>query len=118
MLSVDAAADKTYDLFFYKPNAKGVGSLSQYPAMSNQLLKIEKKEKNPAKAASAKAAAIQAMLDKFKKEEGGKVYQLVRDEEVAKYEAANKEANEQRRKDFLEGKKTNRVFHVNKDDCR
>jgi len=118
VLSVDAAADKTYDLLFYKPNAKGAGSIYQYPEVVAQFKKIEKKEKDPTKAAAAKAAFVNKKLEGFQKGEGDRVYELIRNNSVTEYEARCRADMEERKRDFLQGSKTNRVVRVSKTDCR
>lgn len=118
VLSVDAAADKTYDLIFYKPTAKGVGSIYQYPEVVAQFKKIDKKEKDPTKAAAAKAAFVNKKLEGFQKGEGARAYELIRNEAVAEYEAKCRADIEARKRDFLQGSKTDRVVRVDRNDCR
>lgn len=118
VLSVDAAADKTYDLIFYKPTAKGVGSIFQYPEVVAQFKKIENKEKDPAKAAAAKAAFVSKKLEGFQKGEGERVYELIRSDAVVEYETKCRADLEERKRDFLQGPKSNRVVRVDRNDCR
>jgi len=90
--AMDLAPDKTYDLLLYL-NWKGTILI-------------------PLSQASARMRSVEDL------ERDEKVYALERNEVALKYEAAQKGKLDQIKKDFLGGRKSGRVVHVNINDCR
>jgi len=62
VVTVDAAADKIYDLVLYKPNAQGFLPFSQIPPVLKALEKIERREKNQELIPALKTAALKKVL--------------------------------------------------------
>jgi hypothetical protein len=94
VVTADLAPDKTYDLLIYDDFSKGIlfVPLSQAPAKLRD-------------------------LDKREGKRAEEVYTLERDDVALNFEASQKAHIEKIKADFLGGKKSNRVVHVNKDDC-
>jgi len=92
--SLNLAPDKTYDLVLAAVAFKGVFfvPLSQAPKKLKDLQKLEKAAPG--------------------------VYVMERDAEALAYEAMQKEKIEEIKRDFLGGRKSDRVVKVRKDDCR
>jgi hypothetical protein len=96
IVTADLAPNKTYDLVFDVSVWRGGPFLVPLSQAPHDLQNVEKLEKKL----------------------GKKVYTLERDEVALAFETSQKAHIEQIKADFLGGKKSGRVIHVNKDDCR
>jgi hypothetical protein len=96
VLTADLAPNKTYDLVFDVSVWKGGPYFVPLSQASHGLQNLRKLEKRVPKG----------------------VYVLERDDVALAFEASQKDHIDQIRADFLGGKKSDRVIHVNKDDCR
>jgi hypothetical protein len=97
VVTADLAPDKTYDLVFYIGGA-WQGGLFFVPL--------------------SKASNKWNKLEKLEKEERNKIFALERDDAALKFEASQQKHINEIKADFLGGKKSDRVVHVNKDDGR
>ncbi len=118
VMTVDAAADKIYDLVLYKPNASGFLPASQIPPAIKAMEKIDKSEKNQELIPARKAEAMRKVLDDLEEHGKRKVFALERNDAVIHFEAAKQKHLAEVKLDFLGGKKSERVHHVSKEDCR
>jgi len=96
VVSMELLPNKTYDLVFSVSIWKGGAYLIPLSQASSDL-------KSP---------------DKIEKDIIKKVYALNRDEVALNFESSQKAHIEQIKTDFLGGRKSDRVVHVKKDDCR
>lgn len=96
VVTADLAQNKTYDFVFDVSIWKGGTYLVPLSQAPHGLQNLEKLEEKMAK----------------------KVYVLERDEAALAYEASQQAHIEQIKADFLGGKKSARLVHVNQNDCR
>ena len=94
VVTAELAPDKTYDLLFDSTFTKII--FVPYP----------------------KTPAGRKKLEKIERQHQKRVFRLERDEVALNFESLQKAHIEQIKTDFLGGKKSDRVVHVNKDDCR
>ncbi len=118
VIAVEAAADKTYDVVFFKARAKGVVPLTQLPDLAGRLAKIDKSKKTPDEKQAAREAAIKERLQAIYRCEGQRIYALEPSEAVTQYEASKRAHHEGVKRDFLGGPKSDRVLRIGKEAGR